>query len=297
MRYLFCLFLLIGSGFISKPAYSYELTIIKTVSNSGRTFITRGGKKDGIIIGKRATFTSDNVSVIAKAISISRGFTQGKIESPYTNAPFKREQVVTMYDAKEYLWALSPAEVARKYIKTELWEPRFSLGAHLALSRGLSASVSDAANVPEERGGFIFEGMAEKELNRSWAVAGGLRFSREIINVSSASLNNTQLLALGELRYYFETMKSFYNSRLGLALGLGYGQSQTRTSGQTSSGTAFVLPITKVMLTVPMNRLTDLVMETGFESSRVEEEFEDGNSQTTNASSFKYGVALKRYFD
>lgn len=292
MRYLACFILLFCSSL-----WSYELAIIQSVSDSGRTFITRTGKKDGIVPGKKSTFTSDNVSVIAKAVSVTREFTQWEIQNTNTPTPFKRGEMVTYYDATEYLWALSPAQARRKYIKSEVFQSRLSLGAHLGIFRGLNASVSDAADNPEQRGGLIFEGMLEKEMTRNIALAAGLRYSREIINVAEASLTTNQALALAEARYYFDPIRDFYSARFAFALGAGYGQSQTSTSGLTSAGTATLLPSTKVSLNFPVDKKSDFVLEGAFESLRVEEEFEDGSDQSTNTNNLRYGIAFKRYLD
>ncbi|MCO4754042.1 MAG: hypothetical protein KC478_06150 [Bacteriovoracaceae bacterium] len=278
-------------------AQAYELVIVQGVSKTGFTFVTRNGKKDGVFKGKNATFTSDNISLIAKAISVTRQFTQWEVQNDETTVPFRKGEVVTMYDATEHLWALTPETIRKKYIKTEIFTPRLSIGAHVSFFTGISASVSDAADTPDQRGGLVFEGMLEKEINESFALAGGFRYSRETINVAEASLTASQALGLAEIRYYFNKMPSFHNARLALALGMGYGQSQTQTSGQTSSGNAVVLPITKASLNVPMNKLTDFVVEGSFESVRTDEEFEDGTTQSSNVDNFRYGVALKRYFE
>lgn len=297
MRYLAWLILLISSSFLSSPTWAYELVVIQTVSKTGHTFITRTGKKDGVFPGKKVTFTSDNVSVIAKALEVTREFTQWRIENKLTEIPFAKEQVVTMYDATEYLWALSPEEVKSKYIKSEIFAPRLSLAAHLSLFRGLSASVSEAADTSDQRGGLVFEGMMEREFTKNVAFAGGFRYSREITNVAEASFTTSQVLAILEARYYFDKIPQFYNTRVGLALGAGYGQSQTTTSGQTSSGNAAILPITKVSLNFPVNDLTEFVIEGAFESARIEEEFADGAGQSSNTDNLKYGMAFRRYLD
>lgn len=278
-------------------AHSYELVIINGVSTTGQTFVTRNGKKDGIHSGKKATFTSNNISLIAKAISVTRNFTQWEVQNDDTSVPFRKGEVVTMYDATEHLWALTPETIKRKYIRSEVFRPRVSIGGHFSFFRGISASVSEAADTPDQRGGFIFEGMVEKELNYNFSMAGGFRYSRETINVAQASLTSTQALAIAELRYYFDKMPTFYDARFGLGLGMGYGQSQTTTDGQASSGTAMILPITKASLNFPTSDKGVFVLETSFESNRTEEEFEDGRDQSSNVDNFRYGVGIKRYFE
>tara|TARA_Y100000780_G_scaffold219085_1_gene224696 strand:- start:20744 stop:21562 length:819 start_codon:yes stop_codon:yes gene_type:complete len=271
--------------------------IINGISQTGYTFVTRNGKKDGIHEGKKATFTSNNVSLIAKAISVTRNFTQWEIQNDDTPVPFRKGEVVTMYDATEHLWALTPETIKRQYIRSEVFRPRVSIGGHFSFFRGLSASVSEAADTPDQRGGFAFEGMLEKELNYNFSMAGGFRYTREIINVAQASLSTTQALAIAELRYYFDKMPDFYNARFGLGLGMGYGQSQTTADGQTSSGRALLLPITKASLNFPTSDLGVFVLEGSFESARTEEEFEDGRDQSSNVDNFRYGVGFKRYFE
>lgn len=296
MRYFACFILLFCSSF-SMGLSAYELTIVQTVSKTGKTFITRTGKKDGIIVGKKATFTSNNVSVIAQAIEVTRYFTQWKIENESAKIPFEKGEIVTFYDAGEYLWALSPEEVKSKYIKSEVFAPRLSLAGHVSLFRGLSASVSEAVSESEQRGGLVFEGLLQRELNKNFAVAGGFRYTSEVISLPEASLTTNRFLAIGQLQYYFDKMRQFYNARIGLGLGLGLGQSQTSAEGQTSSGTASILPMTNVSLNFPFNKDTEFVLETAFESVRVEEEFEDGSLQTTNTDNLRYGLALRRYLD
>src|SRR3989344_1091583 len=96
---------------------AYELVVVQAVSKSNQTFVTRAGKRKGVFVGKRGTFTSENISIIAKAITVNREFTQWQIESQIADVPFVKGQMVTYYDATEYLWALNPEDVKEKYIK------------------------------------------------------------------------------------------------------------------------------------------------------------------------------------
>lgn len=155
MRYLACL-LLFSLLALPGQVKAYELSIIYSVSNTGRSFVTRTGKKDGIFVGKKSTFTANDISLIARAVSVTREFTQWRIENSKTAIPFSKGQVVTMYDTTEYLWALSPEEVKSKYIKSKLFTPRSSLSAHMGLFTGLSSSVSGTEPTSDQRGGLVF---------------------------------------------------------------------------------------------------------------------------------------------
>lgn len=277
--------------------YAYELTIIQGISRSGQTFITRNGKKNGILAGKKATFTADNVSIIAKAIQVTREFTQWEIENNFTDVPFRKGQVVTYYDTQEYLWALTPEKIKSKYIKSQLYSPRKSISANSSFYRGITESVSGIDKQSVNRGGLQLEGYFEKEINRNIAAAAGLRYTYETINVAEATLSSSRFLGILEGRYYFNPMRYFFAARVSISLGIAYGQSSTDTDGLVSSGTALILPITKLGLHLPLSKKLDFTIESAFESLETSEKLQDGTDQVTNVNNFKIGVGVKRYFE
>jgi hypothetical protein len=276
--------------------WSYELTIIQGISKSGQTFITRNGKEQGIFEGKKATFTSDDVSIIAKAISVTREFTQWEVQSDYTQVPFRKGEIVTLYDTTEYLWALSPSEVKAKFIQTKIFTPRNSYAFYTSFVRGLSESVSGVDTTSDSRGGIIFEGQVERELSKTFSTAAGIRYTSETINVSEASFTSTRFMGIAELRYYFSKMTSFFDGQVGLALGTGYGQSSTEGDGLTSSGTAYILPISKVMLLFPTGEKSKFVFDAAFESLDITETTADGTKQITKVTNLKTGIGFRTYF-
>lgn len=282
-------------AFLSANLFAFELVIIQGISRQKQTFITRKGKKDGIFEGKKATFTSDNVSIIAKAISVNRDFTQWEILNDFTEVPFQSGEIVTYYDTKEYLWALAPEEVSAKYIKNEIFRNKESIGIHTFLTQTLSESVSGVDDAAAIRGGTQVELYYERELNEAWAWAGGARYTQENIQVTDATISTQRFLGMLDLRYRFPVMKDFYKSKVGLSIGFGIGQSLTKADGITSSGLSQVLPSTKMSFYLPIDNKSELVFEGGLESINVEEEFENGQSQTTTMSNIKFGLAFKRY--
>jgi hypothetical protein len=287
-----CLILL----FHSEKSFSYELHIIQGVSKTGQTFVTRSGKKDGVVLGKLSTFTADNISLIAKAITVTREFTQWEVENNTAQLPFRKGQLVTVYDTTEHLWALTPEKVKTKFIKSSLYNPRKSFAFHTSFMRGLSESVSGVESQDIERGGIQLEGYIENEFNLNFALAFGLRYTTETVNVNEASLTSNRFLGIVEARYYFNPIRSFYGARPMIGIGLGYGQSATEADGLTSAGTALILPITKVGLSLPLSKKTEFSFEAAFESIEINEEFEEGTNQTTTASNIKTGIAIKRFF-
>ncbi len=289
-------FLCLTLLFYSENSFSYELHIIQGVSKTGQTFVTRTGKKDGIVLGKLVTFTADDISLIAKAITVTREFTQWEVENNTAQLPFRKGQVVTVYDATEYLWALTPEKVKTKFIKSKLYNPRKSYAFHTSFIRGLSESVSGVENQEIERGGIQLEGYLENEFSLNFALAFGIRYTTETINANEASLTSSRFLGILEARYYFDPMRNFYNARPMIGLGVGYGQSATEADGLTSAGTALILPITKVGLNFPLSKKMEFSFEAAFESIEINEEFEEGTKQVTTASNIKTGIAIKRFF-
>lgn len=282
-------------AFSSLQVFSYELIFIQGISESKKTFVTRKGTRDGITVGKKSTFTANNISVIATAIKVTGEYTQWKIENQNTKIPFKRDEIVTMYDATEYLWTLNPESVKSRYIKSEIYEPRYAVETHLSFSRGLSESVSNADSTVTERGGYQFEGYIQKEFNRNYAIALGLRYTKEIVNIETASYNQQRFLGMVEGRYYFDQLKDFYNSRISLAFGLGLGQSYTETIGQASSGTSAVLPSVKMNFNFPISKNYDMTFYGAVESVQTRETLADATKQTTNLVNSKAGVAFRLY--
>jgi len=293
-KYIILLFIIAFHSSVS----AFELSIIQSVSRSGQTFITRTGKKDGVHEGKKATFTAENVSIIAKAINVTREFTQWEIENNFTDIPFRKGQVVTYYDTTEYLWALTPEVVKTKFVKSNYYSPRKAFGINTALISTISESTTGVSSNTTDRGGLAVEVFAEKEFNPRWSVFMALRYTTERLNVPEATYLVTRYLALIEGRYYFEPIKNFFGARVSLGIGFGYGQSNTETDGLTSSGTALILPLTKGAISFPISKTSEFSFETAFESLQTTEAIDgESDEQVSQINNLKYGISIKRYFE
>jgi hypothetical protein len=290
MRKLVALFTFL----LCSSIFAYELSVIQGVSREKQTFVTRntevGNKK--IFQGKRATFTSDNVSIIAKAITVTNEFVQWEILNDYTDVPFVQGEIVTMYDAREHLWALTP-ELQKK--KSVSYEARRSLEAQLFITRGLSESTSESNTQNTERGGLQFEAALRTEITSKWSLAYGLRYAREVVNLEDASLINTRFLGTFEARYYFPPIIGFYDARVGLGLGAGYGQSRSELLDDITSGNAVLLPTTKISLTLPFDKWTEIELVASFESLRLDETDAADKDITTNLNLARGGIIYRKH--
>lgn len=300
MRHLLIFSLFVYLAFPQEVFASYELIVVQGISKSGQTFVTRNnnsGDESEVFIGKRVTFTSENTSVIARAREITQEFVQWEIENDFTEAPFQRGSLVTMYDTTEYLWTLTPEKIKRKFIRNRVFIPRRSLEYGLSFSGGLSESVTETLPDNADRGGYNFDFVFRKQYDLNWALAFGIRYDREVVNLTASSLTNQRFMGTTELRYYFDPMFGFYNAQIGLGLGLGFGQSRTETPGLATFGNALLLPSTKIGISFPVDRDTDVEFSAAFESFRLDEEDLDGADQTTNLDSARVSVFYRIYLE
>lgn len=285
------LFLLVSFG-----AQAFELIMVQAISSSRRTFITRNGKRQGIMPGMTGTFTAEDVSILARAINVTGENTQWQVINPDALLPFEKGTIVTYYPATEYIWALAPESERKKYIKSMIPESRRSFVFKGSFSRGISESVSDAPATKSERGGYMGEIYYEKDLYKYLAFDVGLRYEREVINYEGASLITKRSLAIFDLLYYFDQLRDVIYGRIFLGAGVGYGLSNTSTVGLSQSGPVGLLPTVKLGISLPFNDDWEFVSDTAFESLQTKEEQEDGRDQTTTQTNFKFGFGLRRFF-
>ncbi len=277
--------------------FSFELTYIKGVSKTHRTFVTRNGKSDGIFVGKKMTFTTDDISLIAIAKTVSREFTQWEIENRLTEAPFENGDLVTLYETDEYLWALNPHELHQAAQKKYAHLNRNSYSFNSAFTKGISDSVSEVVPQSNVRGSWMLDGNLEHEFNLSFSLLIGLRYESETTNIPEASILSQRLIFTLEPRYYFEEMEKLYQGRIFLALVAGYGESLTETTGLDTSGNATLLPSPKIGLQLPLKEQSFLTFDVAIENFSIVEFNEAREKQTTDMSNARFGIGYKKYLD
>lgn len=277
-------------------AKNYELIVIQAISSSRKTFITRTGKRQGILQGLKATFNAGNASVIAKATQVTSQFTHWEIVNKKIQAPFEQGDVVTYFPAEEYTWAVVPESVRKELIYNEIPHPQNSFIAKGGVARALSESTTEVSDQSPQRGGIMLEVLAEKELGANFAIDGGFRYDRETVNLAESSLITQRIFGLAHLTYYFDPLLDYYKAKFYLSMGLGFGQSATESVGITSSGTAALLPSTKLGVQLPIDKRYHFLIEGAFESIQSRETLPNDTTQTTTQNNGMISVGLKRYF-
>ncbi len=289
---LLCLFILFPT-----LAGAYELVVIQGISETGRSFVTRNGKRQGVIQGMTGTFTSENVSILAKAINVTGQYAQWEVINKEARVPFQKGSMVTWYPAEEYLWALAPEAERRKYIKSQIVLPRHSFIFKGAISQGLSESTSEVTAQSPKRGGYMGEVYYERPITPNLSFDVGLRYEREVVNYTGVSLVTRRNVAIADILYYFDQLEDLLGGgKIYIGGGLGYGFSNTQTVGLSQSGPVAILPTVKMGLTLPFSNDWDFLMDSAFESLQTREEQESGKEQTTTQTNLKIGFGLRRFF-
>ena len=289
--------LILLSILIHSTSFAFELVVIQGVSKEKQTFVVRNSEvgNKNIFEGKKATFTSENVAIIAKAITVTNEFVQWEIMNDYTETPFEQGEIVTLHDAREHLWALTPEVAKKQYFRRVSYAPRRSIEAQIFFSKGVSETYSGGEPQNINRGGVQVEASFRSELSMSFSLAYGIRYARDVVNIENASIINTRLLGIVEGRYYFPPMIDFYNARVGLGLGAGYGQSRSEIIGTVTSGNAALLPSTKISLMFPVDNFQDFEFVAAFESLRLDETDATGGDETTNIINTKAGIIYRKH--
>jgi len=288
-----CVLLLIA---FSLPAKAYELFVIQAVSATKKTFVTRNGQRQGVVQNMTATFTADDVALIAKAKTVTSQFTQWEVVNPEAQVPFSTGTIVTYHPAQEYLWSLNPEEARRRYITEARPESQRSWLMKGATTRGLTESVSGTTAETTSRGGVAMDVLFEYLFHPNFAWDVGLRYEREIVNLPGGSLITQRAMLVADVLYYLNAIESFYDARFYLGLGFGVGQSSTSADGKIQSGQALLLPAAKLGVSLPVNKKWDFLLESAFETLKTDERLENKTRQATNQTNFRLGVGLRKSF-
>lgn len=282
---------------VSFSVHAFELVMVQAVSDSKKSFVTRNGKRQGIQPGVTGTFTAENVSILARAHTVTGDFTQWVIINQDAVVPFEKGSIVTHYPANEYLWALTTETERKKYIKSEVPRIKRSLVFKGAFTRGISETVSGAPATTSRRGGYMAEIYYEKDLLANLSYDIGLRYEQEVINYSGASLVTKRNILVADLIYYFDFFRDYIaGAKFFLAGGAGFGLSNTSTVGLSQSGQVMLLPAVKMGLNLPLNDDLDFIVDGAFESLNTRERQEDTTVQSTTQTNVKLGIGLRSYF-
>lgn len=289
--------------FLPSISYGYKLIVIQTISNTGKTFVTRGGKQEGFTEGVRGVFTVENAAITGEAVEVSREFTVWKVVDEEAFTPFAKGEIVTFNFSTEAIWLKPPVKdrkISGLTLKEKVGEEKRKLTntftAKIFRGIGVSESVSnvDVAN-DGSRAMLQFEGIYSRELKKNIYLDFGFRLDQEANEQSTFTITSTRYFGTLGATYYFYDSPFADSLTPYFGLAIGYGQISTDIAGETLTGDGFILPAARIGLDTPISDGWTLHGELGFESVSFSEAFEDGTTQQTSQTNIKFGFGL-RYF-
>lgn len=304
---LYLYFLCIGLGINSMAQELIEkdyetnnnMVIIKAISSTKKTFVIRLGKEDGILPGQISMFSTKNISILARAITVNRDFSQWIVVEKDSLIPFSDNQVVTLSKSVERIWTELPIlQIQEKYRQIEERYARVIGKKHLTIKANFVQGFKESTSLVDEeigkRSGVHFEAIYSKNYTSQFELGAGLRYDSEVLQKEQTNLDipTTRLLVMLEGLYHFRKMKNSNTNFYG-GVSVGIGKSSTVVDEEEKSGSAWVLPSVKVGALMELSRSYSFLVEGVLESITSKESFSDGKAQDNNIVAAGLTIGLK----
>lgn len=278
-----------------------ELRVIQTVSKNRRSFVVAKGIKDGILKGQEIIYANDNLSIVCKAVEVSRDFSLWVPIDANVTVPFNKDDIVssnsTVYGNVALEIASDPSltpgvnynEVYKKFRAQNNWAIKASYNKGLTQS---SSSVADEKN--SSRAGYNVTLEYNYRFLPEFEMSFGARMDNEVYRIESPELDIPTRRIMGTVAatYHFinfsDNKNNFY-----LTVAAGIGQSETTVSDEKSSGRVTLLPEARIGYMMPFSKKLAMVFEGSVESLSSTESFADGTEQTTNILNFRATIGLR----
>jgi len=287
VRYLF-LFLL------SLNLYAIEkITVINSVSLEERTFVISLGAKDGIQKGQESLFSTEYISLAARATNVSRNFSLWKLSDKFARVPFVKEEFVVF--SNNVVNIQNEVPLIRERLKATVFRPQEYFKFKGYFTETIAESLSDTdEEINATRRGYHLEAIFEKDWGSTLSWGAGIRFDREIQTLQDPALEipTTRWLAIGEINYNFPRFIDSKNNIYASA-GFGFGLDKSVVDEREATGTAWAIPVIKLGIQTNEKDQLKYLFEFVFETIFVEEVFPDGQKQSTNQTNAKVGIGVK----
>ena len=274
------------------------LVIIQSISKTNKTLVIRRGRKDLLAPGMEGLFSTDSISILARARQVSRFYSIWEVVDPDAQFPFKvkdyvvfNSSTVSLFDQIPSLKKRLNAELKRrKYVPPTVWVLR-GVG-----TIGIYESVSDTgSSLVEDRLGAQMSIFRYSHLANRLELGFGLRLDLERAVLKSTprlEIPTNRYLFLSELIYHFPYLKTNATHFYG-GLGFGVGYSQTSVSESISTGLAVAIPIMRLGMETVVSKGNSFLIEGVAEGVSMQESFEDGTEQNTNIANLKISFGYK----
>lgn len=313
-NFLSCLTISVVFYFSLLPSLlGYQLVTILGVSNTEKTIFVRLGYPDGVDEGMEATFTSDNISIIARAHKVTNEFSVWKIIEPNGKIPFMKNQVVTFNYAVERIWMFDPDNYlsfltnARKErlkaleamgkLRTRTNYPHWLSGRYYrgeGLNQTVAVSTSKNISTREQNISEIIYGYTFNPISIQLHL--GYRFEQQISYATNIEVSAKRNLFTGGINYYYQPTAlspTFYHY---IGVSFGYGQISTKVGPESLKGESYLLPVIQTGLEYIFPFGLGLGAEVALESIYNQETLGDGYRQDSSETNLRAGLVLGYLF-
>lgn len=280
-----------------------ELVVIQTVSTDRHTFVVSKGISEGILRGQEMIFANDNISILCKAIEVSRSYSLWAPIDSLVNIPFQKNDIVS---SNSHAYGNVSLDIVGDSHNLELPNQmemetlkRFRASNNYSLKGGLNQSLSQSSSdVSSDKNSartgydialeYNYRFMPEFEMSLGGRYDNEVyRQSDPILDVSTSRLMVT-IAATYHLIYLSESNNNFY-----FTMAAGIGRSSTVISDETSSGLVKLMPEARLGYLMPFTQKMAMVFESSIESLSSNEKFSNGTQQDTNILNLKLTLGLR----
>jgi hypothetical protein len=302
MKFYFILLCLALTALIDAIEAREELVVIQAVSSTKKTLVLNRGFRDGIGLYSESLFSTQDVSLAARAIEVAHNYSLWELNDKKAIFPFEKEQLVTFNQNMSNIWSEIP-DVKKQFEESQLVQdtlvridaPKHHFGPRISISNTFYESVSetDSERKPQ-RSGLTVEGFYFLRYSPRIELGFGLRLDQEnaVITNPDLTIPSRRIFGLSELTYHFEPIRRSQNNFF-VTLGAGIGQSETEVDGSVSTGMATLLPYARSGYLMRRGRRTAFVIEASVEAISTNESFLDTKEQTTNLVNARLGLSLR----
>jgi hypothetical protein len=270
-----------------------KLVLIKSVSNSLKTFVISEGREDGISRGQVSLFSTENISLTAMAQEVTRNHSYWKLQEPFAKVPFFKDQIVGFSNNVEAIVEEIP--LIRKQVKKLAYKTKQYWIFKFSLSTTLNQTISNLSEQSDSvREGQKIQGLFKKNISEKFSWAAGMRYDWETRKTTSPtnSIPTERFYLLGQGYYHFNPI-NILKSHFYSSLGIGIGRSSTSQSGLISNGPSFLIPEMIVGFNLNLSHKTAFLFELSLENIVSSETYSNGDKQSTDLLNLNLSLGLQ----
>ncbi|WP_412469441.1 MULTISPECIES: hypothetical protein [unclassified Halobacteriovorax] len=291
------------TSFAEKYDLNTNLIVIQNIANDGMSFVIRKGRVDNIVKGQVSLFSSKKISFTARAISITKEYSQWIVTDNNMRVPFEKGQIVTVNYSPERVWLEIPKILGDAKYKQMLAEEEMSLREKqfqrydnrfeffYGKNQGLSESTSSSINNDGTRTGDTFQFNYAIPINQTFQTIIGFRYDLDLLTLLNPNVEQEtkRMMGTAALKISFNNSWSYRFSYF-ISLGAGFGRSETSIQDTVRVGSAMLLPSVSLGLEYKVSTSQSLIFKANFDAIQTDEEFADGFQQSTDQTMFGLSV-------